>query len=87
MDNEKDILYKILLSREKRVEKQRYLIDKYKCSLISFTLNIPGPVKDSILYRKIHQEGMRELIKRLTDEDLNICCREESYEETVTRSL
>jgi holo-ACP synthase len=82
MSGEEEILYKILLSREKRAQKQKYLINEYKCSLISFTLNIPGPVKDGFIYKKIHGEGIKEILKRINDEGLDIVYREESYEET-----
>lgn len=51
----------VLAEREIRAEKQKKLLEKYKHSLISFTLNIPGSVKDSPLYRKIFQEGIRAI--------------------------
>ena len=38
---------------------QKNLIDKFKRSLISFTLNIPGKIKDNSVYRDIHIEGMK----------------------------
>jgi len=82
LSSEKDILFKILLSREKRAEKQKYLINKYKCSLISFTLNIPGATKDSELYRKIHKEGIKEILRVLNNEHLPILYKEEIYEIT-----
>ena len=44
---DKKILKQILDSREARRDKQKELISKYNKSLISFTLNIPGKVKDS----------------------------------------
>lgn len=58
-------LSEILLARERRVKRQKELLDEFHSTLISFTLNIPGPVKNSYLYRKIHQEGVRLLIEAI----------------------
>lgn len=57
--------YEILQSREDRAQIQEELINEYKKSLISFTLNIPGPKKDSPSYRKIHEIGMEEIISKV----------------------
>ncbi|WP_241761781.1 citrate lyase holo-[acyl-carrier protein] synthase, partial [Fusobacterium nucleatum] len=35
----------VLLSREKRVAIQNEMIKKYNLPVISFTMNIPGPIK------------------------------------------
>ena len=35
----------VLLSREKRVAIQNEMIKKYRKPIISFTMNIPGPIK------------------------------------------
>ncbi|MDD4725887.1 MAG: citrate lyase holo-[acyl-carrier protein] synthase [Tissierellia bacterium] len=58
------ILNQILQSREERAQKQIDILYKYPHSLISFTLNTPGSIKDNQLYRKIHNEGF-DLIQRL----------------------
>lgn len=66
--------FEILASREDRAAFQEKLIDKYNHSLISYTLNIPGPIKDRPEYRKIHEIGMKaillELDKRAYEIDL-----------------
>lgn len=62
----------ILDSKEQRVNIQRNLIKKYKCSLICFTLNIPGPKKDSTLYRRIHGEGVKVLLEHLSKKNIHI---------------
>lgn len=67
-----DILHQILMSRENRVKKQKKLIQKYRCSLISFTLNIPGPTKDSLLYREIHGAGMKAILTLLKSQSRRI---------------
>ena len=38
-------LLEILDAREKRVQHQKELLEKYKKPLLCFTMNIPGPVK------------------------------------------
>jgi holo-ACP synthase len=48
----------LLLSREKRSQKQMDLIDKYGMTVISFTLNIPGAVKSSEQLTKVQKKGM-----------------------------
>ena len=48
----------LLLSREKRSQKQMELIEQYGMTLISFTLNIPGAVKSSELLSKVQKKGM-----------------------------
>ena len=55
------ILNEILESREDRAQKQVELLKEYPYSLISFTLNTPGIIKDNELYRKIHKEGFEQI--------------------------
>lgn len=64
MINEKQFI-EILKSREDRAKKQMDILSLYPYSLISFTLNIPGIVKDSHTYRLIHKVGMEEITKSL----------------------
>lgn len=71
------ILMEILKSREDRAKKQKELIKKYKMSLISFTLNIPGQEKDNSLYRKIHKKGLEEILKEANKRNLGIIHKEE----------
>lgn len=76
------MLEKILQAREDRAEIQRKLIRKYKNSLISFTLNIPGRLKDSPTYRKIHKTGMLLILDSLKSIGVPLLHREERYRET-----
>ena len=52
-------LQDILLAREQRVAKQKELLAKYNRPLISFTMNIAGPVKTSPLIERGFREGLR----------------------------
>lgn len=65
-------LMEILESRELRAEKQIELLKKYPYTLISFTLNIPGPIKCSELYTNIHKAGMEKLMNILQEMDVNV---------------
>lgn len=67
----------ILDSKEKRARRQKEIIDKYKKTLISFTLNIPGIVKDKPAYREIHKEGVRIINRCLKDQEVKIVYIEE----------
>jgi len=61
------LIMEILDSREARANKQKELLSIYPCTLISFTLNTPGDIKNSNLYKKIHNEGIECLLSILRD--------------------
>ncbi len=61
-------LMDLLDSRENRVNHQKELLEQYPGStLVSMTLNIPGPVKDRPEYRKALETGIHRL-KAMFDE-------------------
>lgn len=72
----------ILNSKENRRILQTKLIDKYKNTLISFTLNIPGVEKDNENYRKIHRETMGYILNKLGERDIKILYNK-SFERTT----
>ncbi len=51
----------MLESKEDRAFYQSYLIDKYKCPLISFTVVMPGSVKRNEMSEKIFSKGKAAL--------------------------
>jgi len=59
------ILINILNSREERSRKQINILKDFPYSLISFTLNTPGAIKDNYLYQRIHKEGLNVIIDTL----------------------
>lgn len=65
INSDMKVLLEILDSREARAKKQKELISKYPYTLISFTLNTPGKVKNSQLYKKVHRVGMDCLLDKL----------------------
>ncbi len=80
MIDEKFVM-EILQSREDRRDKQLDLINRYKSSLISFTLNTPGIVKDNEMYRDIHRVGFSEVKDLLIQNNINIL-----YQEVMNKS-
>lgn len=76
MIDEKFVM-EILQSREDRRDKQIDLINRYNSTLISFTLNTPGIVKDNEMYRGIHREGIKEICKLLKENRIPIIFQEE----------
>lgn len=67
----------MLEARELRVRRQETLLAKYRRPLISFTMNVAGPVKDSPLIRRGFQLGLRELERLLEVERIACLHREE----------
>ncbi|MFB9760289.1 citrate lyase holo-[acyl-carrier protein] synthase [Ectobacillus funiculus] len=72
MKNESVILNEILNARETRANTQKELIDRYKTTLVSFTLNIPGPEKNSPIFTKVHEEGICLLEEELRNQHKKI---------------
>ncbi|MCI1952643.1 MAG: triphosphoribosyl-dephospho-CoA synthase CitG [Clostridiales bacterium] len=71
-------LPQMLSARENRVQKQNQLLQQYQMTLISFTLNIAGPIKVFPLAVKTYEEGL-ELIKyQCKAMGIPICHLEES---------
>jgi holo-ACP synthase len=55
---EQQNLQDILSSRDERVQIQQYFLEKYKSPLISYKLNIPGPIKYNSLIKEIFDDGL-----------------------------
>lgn len=53
---------KLLQARENRQLRQRRLMDAYKGTLVTFTMNIPGADKNSEMITKLHKYGMSKFI-------------------------
>jgi holo-ACP synthase len=66
---EKQSLEDILEARDVRVEYQQYLLNKYRSTIVSYKLNIPGPVKYNSLIKNIFDEGLK-VFKQKLDESL-----------------
>lgn len=62
----------VLLSREKRVATQNEMIKKYNLPLISFTMNIPGPVKTNNEIKKAFEIGKELILKKLEKNNIQV---------------
>lgn len=72
----------MLLRREQRAAMQNMLLEKYHHPVISFCMNIPGPVKTNDLIRKAFDDGLLELKRTLTDTQIQILETLEIHEPT-----
>lgn len=62
----------VLENLEDRAFMQSWLIKQYNSPLISFTVNMPGPIKLNHLSRKIYNEGILRLEQILSIEKISI---------------
>ncbi len=80
-------LSEVLTARERRAQAQQALREKYARPVLSFTMNIPGPVKDSSLIRRGFEEGLRQLMSALKEAGIPILFRSEIREATGSEWL
>lgn len=80
-------LPEMLEAREKRVNRQDTLRKKYGVPVVSFTLNIAGPVKDTPLIRRAFQWGQEQLEAGLCAARLSVLHREEKQAPTGCEGL
>ena len=62
----------MLAAREKRARQQDAWLKQYQCPLLSFTLNIPGPVKTSPALRRAFETELSALQEHLTGMHIRI---------------
>ena len=72
----------VLLSREKRVTIQNEMIKKYKLPIISFTMNIPGPIKTNNEIKKAFDIGKNSILEKLKENNIEILEVQELNENT-----
>lgn len=75
-------LVEMLDAREKRAFTQKILLEKYKCSLVFFTMNIAGPIKNSPLIKKAFEVGKNNLEKSFLRNKINCIYFDEISENT-----
>lgn len=75
-------LQEVLDAREERAALQKQYRERYACPLLSFTMNIPGPVKESPLIRRGFREGLRLLQEALRDAQMPVIARKEKHAAT-----
>ena len=80
-------LMEMLNAREARVVRQQQLLEQYQLPVISFCLNIAGPVKNSPVLRRAFREGLERLVCALLAARLDVAAREEVDEPTGCEAL
>ncbi len=71
-------LSSVLSARDERAALQQSLLKEFKRPLICFTMNIPGPIKDSPLIRRAYFCGRSELESMLQEQHFGVLCRRET---------
>ena len=72
----------ILICREKRVAIQNEMIKKYNKPVISFTMNIPGPIKTNNEIKKAFNIGKNLILEKLKENNITILEIQELNENT-----
>lgn len=80
-------LAQMLEARERRAWRQNTLLAQYGLPVVSFTMNIAGPVKNSPLIRRGFGAGRRLLMSQLALDRLPVCFAEETDEPTGCEGL
>ena len=62
----------VLMCRERRVDIQNEMIKKYNIPLISFTMNIPGPIKTNQQIKKAFDIGKKLILEKLKENNIEI---------------
>nr|MCR5825778.1 citrate lyase holo-[acyl-carrier protein] synthase [Oscillospiraceae bacterium] len=75
-------LEEVLAAREQRVRRQDALLARHRAPVISFTMNVPGPVKDTPLIRRAFAVGCRALQSALDEAGLAVAERSETLAPT-----
>lgn len=80
-------LQEVLLAREARARTQRLLQAQYALPVLSFTMNIAGPVKNSPLIRRSFGEGKRLLEDALKAQGMQIVQTQERQDHTGNEAV
>ena len=75
-------LSQMLLRREKRAEEQKKFLEIYNSPLISFSMNIPGPIKTNELIRRAFDTGKKLILEALENINAEINNQIEIHEDT-----
>jgi holo-ACP synthase CitX len=77
----------MLACREARVRQQARFLAEYQVPLVSFTLNIPGPVKTTPQLQKLFASALQQIKDRLQAAGLPILAGEEKHAATGDEAL
>lgn len=77
----------MLRCREKRAALQQTVQERYHNTLISFCLNIPGPIKTNEALYKLYSDGVLEINRALQQADIEVLARHETLAATGDEML
>lgn len=80
-------LPQMLAAREKRYYLQQELLQKHHCAIISFCLNIPGPVKTNSKLLAVFEEGLKAIQNSLAEAQLKPLDSYETHTSTGDEAL
>ena len=80
-------LEEILDAKERRADRQRIMLECNGGCIISFTLNIPGPVKINPLIQESFDEGLCQIETKLNEAGIHIIQKEQRTEKTGCEAL
>lgn len=66
MINEQIKLSDLLAAKEARYQRQQAFREKYKAPLVSITINMPGPIKDMPILRRLRDYAVKQISNKLT---------------------
>jgi len=72
----------MMICRDRRAAIQNRLLQEYGRPIISFCMNIPGPVKTNALIRRAFDEGCKEIRKAVNEAGWTACAPTEIHEKT-----
>ncbi len=77
----------MLARREQRAAEQTAFLTQYQAPLLSFCLNIPGPVKTTPELRRVFDEALQEIRQKLQQEHIRILAQNECHAATGDECL
>lgn len=77
----------MLRCREKRAALQQTVLERYHNTLISFCLNIPGPIKTNEELYELYSDGVLEINRALQQADIEVLSRNETLAATGDEML
>lgn len=77
----------MLNTREERAMQQNAFLEKYHSPLISFCLNIPGPVKTNQALLALFDDGLAQILQILSAHEIKILDRHDKHEATGDECL
>jgi len=66
-------LSQMLFARENRAKIQKQLIETHKKPIISFTMNIAGPTKNTPLIERAFRVGLKKIKSSIPDDKIISC--------------